>query len=34
MMNGRAIGSIGVSGGMSDQDEQCARAGLAALQSD
>jgi glc operon protein GlcG len=33
MMNGRAIGSIGVSGGMSDQDEQCARAGLAALQS-
>ena len=33
MMNGHAIGLIGVSGGMSDQDEQCARAGLAALQS-
>jgi uncharacterized protein GlcG (DUF336 family) len=32
MMNGQAIGSIGVSGAMSDQDAQCAKAGLAALQ--
>ena len=32
MMNGQAIGSIGASGGMSDQDAQCAKAGLAALQ--
>src|SRR6266481_1040067 len=32
MMNGQAIGSIGVSGAMPDQDAQCAKAGLAALQ--
>ena len=32
MIDGQAIGSIGVSGGMSDQDAQCAKAGLAALQ--
>jgi uncharacterized protein GlcG (DUF336 family) len=32
MMDGHALGSIGVSGGTSDQDAQCAKAGLAALQ--
>jgi len=29
--NGELIGGIGVSGGSAEQDEECARAGLAAL---
>jgi uncharacterized protein GlcG (DUF336 family) len=29
--NGQRIGGIGVSGGSAEQDEDCARAGLAAL---
>ena len=33
IMNGdEAVGAIGVSGGTSDQDAQCAKAGMAALQ--
>ena len=32
MIEGKAIGAIGVSGGSSDQDAQCARAGLATAQ--
>jgi uncharacterized protein GlcG (DUF336 family) len=31
MLDGKAIGAIGVSGGDAEQDEQCAEAGLAAL---
>jgi glc operon protein GlcG len=31
MLNGQAVGAIGVSGGEAEQDEQCAEAGLAAL---
>ena len=31
MVDGKALGAIGVSGGDPDQDEQCAEAGLAAL---
>jgi uncharacterized protein GlcG (DUF336 family) len=31
MLDGKAIGAIGVSGGTAEQDEQCAEAGLTAL---
>jgi glc operon protein GlcG len=31
MVDGKAVGAIGVSGGDPEQDEQCAEAGLAAL---
>src|SRR5580693_6655193 len=31
MLDGKAVGAIGVSGGDPGQDEQCAEAGLAAL---
>jgi uncharacterized protein GlcG (DUF336 family) len=31
MVDGEAVGAIGVSGGDPQQDEQCAEAGLAAL---
>jgi uncharacterized protein GlcG (DUF336 family) len=31
MLEGKAIGAIGVSGGTGEQDQQCAEAGLAAL---
>lgn len=31
MLDGKAVGAIGVSGGDAEQDEQCAEAGLAAL---
>jgi glc operon protein GlcG len=31
IVDGKVIGSVGVSGGTSAQDEQCARAGIAAL---
>jgi uncharacterized protein GlcG (DUF336 family) len=31
MLDGKAIGAIGVSGGTAEQDEQCAQAGLTAL---
>ena len=31
MLDGKAIGAIGVSGGEAEQDEKCAEAGLAAL---
>jgi glc operon protein GlcG len=31
MLEGKAIGAIGVSGGSAEQDEQCAEAGLTAL---
>jgi len=31
MAEGKVVGSIGVSGGTSAQDEQCAQAGLNAL---
>ena len=31
MVDGKAVGAIGVSGGYPEQDEQCAEAGLAAL---
>jgi glc operon protein GlcG len=31
MVDGKAIGAIGVSGGDAEQDEQCAEAGIAAL---
>lgn len=31
MLEGQAVGAIGVSGGDAEQDEQCAEAGLAAL---
>jgi glc operon protein GlcG len=34
MREGKVIGGIGVSGVASDQDEQCARAGLATLDND
>lgn len=32
MLDGKAIGAIGVSGAKSDQDAQCAKAGLATVQ--
>ncbi len=31
MANGKLVGAIGVSGATSDQDEECAMAGIAAI---